>query len=328
MMSIRILWNLDVTIDPATGRSPVADAVAAAWDHDPGSVRFFRTSANSIYRLSVNGRPAYLRMAPGTERTSTSIRQELDLLAWLTAHDVPVVHPIPARSGDLVITVGTTIGPIHAVLFDALPGEIRDLDTLDLDAMTSWGATVGRLHATMQDAPATLRRPAGWAAALAWLVRKQAAMPEAVAAEGLRLREFLLTQPRTPDRYGLLHTDLELDNLVWTGSDVAVLDFDEYGEGWYGLDIAKALSDVFEAGDALDSPRVQAFVTGYRRFQALTDEDLALVPTFRDVLALRMYCVLFQALNMEPEDAPVAWLRDLIVRLRDRMTAYVASLTT
>jgi len=325
MMSLRILWNLDVTIDPATGRSPVADAVAAAWDHDPGSVHFFRTSANSIYRLTIDGSPAFLRLAPGTERTATSIRQELDLLAWLTARDVPVVQPIPARSGDLVVTVGTTIGPIHAVLFAALPGDIRDLETLDLDAMATWGATVGRLHATMQDVPATLRRPAGWASALAWLVRKKTGLPESVAAEGLRLREFLIGQPRTPERYGLLHTDLELDNLIWS-DDVAVLDFDEYGEGWYLLDIAKALTDVLDAGDSLDSPRIQGFVTGYRTHLPLSDADLALLPEFLALSELRMYCVLSRAMNMELEEARVDWLRDLIVRLRAWMAAYEASL--
>ncbi len=327
MMSLRILWNLDSTIDPATGHSPVAEAVAAAWAPDPGSVRFFRTSANSIYRLTIAGQPAFLRLAPGTERTSTSIRQELDLLGWVSAQGVPVVQPIPALSGDLVVTVGTTIGPIHAVVFAALPGEIRDLDSLDLAGMEQWGATVGRLHAAMQDAPAELRRPAGWASALAWLVRKEASVPPAVAREGLRLREFLMTQPRTPERYGLLHTDLELDNLVWSGDEVAVLDFDEYGEGWYLLDIAKALTDVLDEGDSLDSPRVQAFVTGYRRYHPLSDDDLALVPEFLDISELRMYCVLARAINMEPDEAPVDWLRDLIVRLRAWMADYEASLS-
>ena len=326
MMSFRILWRLDSTIDPDTGQNPVADGVAAAWRHDSGSVRFFRSSANFIYRLMIDGQPAFLRMASGTERTVTSIQRELDLLAWLSAQGVPVVRPIPALSGDLVITAGTNTGPMHGVVFDALPGEIRDLDDLDLAGMELWGAAVGRLHATMQRAPAELRRPAGWASSLAWLARKPAGVPDAVVREGMRQREFLAAQPRTPDRYGLLHTDLELDNLVWNGDEVAVLDFDEFGEGWFLLDIAKALTDVLDAGDGLESERIQAFVTGYRRFQPLTDEDIALIPDFQQILELRMYCVLTRAVNMEPDEAPVDWLRDLIVRLREWTTAYEAEL--
>lgn len=322
MMSFRILWRLDSTIDPNTGQNPVADGVAAAWHHDPGSVRFFRSSANFIYRLTIDGQPAFLRMASGTERTVTSIQRELDLLAWLSAQGVRVVRPTPALSGDLVITAGANTGPMHGVVFEALPGEIRDLDDLDLAGIERWGETVGHLHATMQRAPAELRRPAGWASALAWLARKPAGVPEAVVREGMCQREFLASQPRTPDRYGLLHTDLELDNLLWSGDEVAVLDFDEFGEGWFLLDIAKALTDVLEAGDGLDSPCVQAFVAGYRQHQPLSDEDIQLIPRFLEITKLRMYCVLAQALDMKSEEAPVDWLRDLIVRLRGWMTAY------
>lgn len=326
MMSFRTLWALDASVDDETGQNPVANDVAAAWFADPGSVTFFRSSANFIYRLTIDGRPAYLRMAAGTERTATSIRQELELLGVLVERGVPVVRALPAWNGDQVISVGTTIGPMSGVVFDALPGEIRDLDDLDLAGIERWGATVGRLHVAMQDMPAGLRRPAGWASALAWVTRKSASLPASVAAEGARLRAFLLTQPRTPERYGLLHTDLELDNLVWDGDEAAVLDFDEYGEGWYLLDIAKALTDVLDAGDSVDSPRVQAFVTGYRQHHVLSDEDVALIPEFLAITNLRMYCVLSRAVNMEPDEAPVEWLRDLIVRLRGWMTEYEAGL--
>ena len=326
MMSFRTLWALDSSVDGETGQNPVANDVAAAWFADPGSVTFFRSSANFIYRLTIGGKPAYLRMAAGTERTATSIRQELELLEVLAARSVPVVRSLPAWNGDQVISVGTTIGPMSGVVFEALPGETRDLDDLDLAGIEHWGATVGRLHTAMKDVPAGLRRPAGWASALAWVTRKAASLPEPVAAEGARLREFLLSQPRTPDRYGLLHTDLELDNIVWDGDVGAVLDFDEYGEGWYLLDIAKALTDVLDAGEGIDSPRVQAFVTGYRQEHPLSDKDVALIPEFLAITKLRMYYVLNRAVNMEPEEAPVEWLRNLIVRLQGWMAGYEAGL--
>jgi hypothetical protein len=39
-----------------------------------------------------------------------------------------------------------------------------------------------------------------------------------------------------------------------------------------------------------------------------------------------MYCVLARAVDMAPEDAPVEWLHDLILRLRGWMRAYEATL--
>src|SRR5690606_9702861 len=142
MMRFTTLWSLDRTVDPATGISPLASSLAAHWDHDPESVRFFRSSANCIHRLSREGRPAWLRIAAASERTADGIRAELDLLAWLHQAGVAVVRPIPSRLGDLLVTTDTAIGPLHAVLFDHLDGEIRDLDTLSLAEMEQWGAAV------------------------------------------------------------------------------------------------------------------------------------------------------------------------------------------
>jgi len=122
MMKPSTLWALDRTIDDATGHNPIADALVASWDHHPGSVRFFRTSANSIYRLSRHGRTAFLRIAPDTERSRHHIARELDLLAWLTAQGIPVAEPIAARNGDLVVTASSPLGSLHAVLFNALDG--------------------------------------------------------------------------------------------------------------------------------------------------------------------------------------------------------------
>ena len=69
MMSLATLWSLDRTVDPATGASPVALSLAAHWDPVPEGVRLFRSSANSVYTFERDGRPAWLRIAAGPQRT-------------------------------------------------------------------------------------------------------------------------------------------------------------------------------------------------------------------------------------------------------------------
>ncbi|HYI25336.1 MAG TPA: phosphotransferase, partial [Thermomicrobiales bacterium] len=317
MMELTTLWSLDRTIDPETGCSPIADAIAAHWDHDPGSVRFFRSSANFIYRLERDCRPAFLRIAAGSERTRPHIEGEIELLAWLTAEGIPVVQAIPARAGKMVVTVATPIGEMHAALFDALPGRLLDLDGMIPEECRTWGASVGRLHAVLSNAPDRFRgRPAGWSDALDRAESGTDHLPGTVRAEAQRLRAVLDTLPQSPETYGPIHIDLELDNLVWNDGTVAILDFDEFGDGWFMLDIAKALTDPFQEGDTADSPRIAAFLDGYRAHHPLDDAMLAHLGDFLALSELRGYMSLVRAIDMDPDDADIEWLRDLIVRLR------------
>ncbi len=325
MMKLTTLWALDRTIDPATGRSPIAEAIAAHWDHDPDSVRFFRTSANAIYRLNRSERAAYLRIAPDSERSRHHIERELDLLAWLTAQDVPVVQSIPARSGDLVVTVDASLGPMHAVLSDALNGRHLDLDDLTTDDARVWGMAVGRLHAALATSPDQFRgRPAAWRDAIDRAERDD--MPFAIRAEAARLRAVLDGVPRDRETYGPIHTDLELDNLVWNDRDVAILDFDEFGDGWYMLDIAKALTDLLRDGETIGSPRISGFVSGYRNYFPLDDAMLCHLSDFLALSDLRGYISLVRAIDISPDDAEIDWLYNLIVRLRAWMDWYEVGL--
>ena len=132
--------------------------------------------------------------------------------------------------------------------------------------------------------------------------------------------------PTTADVYGLLHTDLELDNLVWNDGGVAILDFDEFGMGWHMLDIAKALTDLLREGEDVDSPRVAAFIRGYRQRHALDDGMLGLLPEFLALSDYRTYVSLARAIDIDPEDAEVDWMRRLILRLRCWMRDYEARL--
>ena len=289
----------------------------------PAPSRFFRSSANFIYQVSRNGRPAWLRIAAGSERSRAAIEQELDLLAWLHKAGIPVVRPLPARDGRLVVTQETEIGCLHAVLFDHLDGNQRELDDLSLADMTTWGAAVGRLHDALSRAPGRFRqRPSGAQTALDRACADDADLPEPVKREARRLSAVLADSRITPETYGLIHTDLELDNLRWRDNEVAALDFDEFGPGWYLLDIAKALTDPLQEGDTIASPRIAAFLDGYRGHRPLDDAMLGYLPEFLALSELRGYMSLARAIDIDEGDAGVDWMRGLIRRLRDWMREY------
>lgn len=98
MMKLSLMQAVVETLN-ATYASPIADALVAAWAHDPGSARYFRASANFIFVFKREGQPAILRFAHASERTPAAIQAELDYLQHLAAHNVPVALPIRSLSG-------------------------------------------------------------------------------------------------------------------------------------------------------------------------------------------------------------------------------------
>ena len=104
-----------------------------------------------------------------------------------------------------------------------------------------------------------------------------------VACVGSRLAHY----GKAPERFGLIHADLRLANLLETPGDTRVIAFDDAGVGWFLYDIASALS-FMEDRDDLDL-LVDAWVTGYRTKGELSDEDVAEIPTF---LMLRRLAIL------------------------------------
>lgn len=80
------------------------------------------------------------------------------------------------------------------------------------------------------------------------------------------------------ERFGLIHADLRLANLLVDGDTLAVIDFDDCGFGWYLYDFATAVSFIEE--DPRVDDMLQAWLAGYREIAPLNTEDAGMIPTF------------------------------------------------
>jgi Ser/Thr protein kinase RdoA (MazF antagonist) len=92
------------------------------------------------------------------------------------------------------------------------------------------------------------------------------------------LRERLGAFGRGPDRFGLVHADLSFENLLLAHGRPVLIDFDDCGFSWYLWELAVALFPY--DGEACFDERRDALVRGYRSVAALSDQDLAELPTF------------------------------------------------
>lgn len=80
------------------------------------------------------------------------------------------------------------------------------------------------------------------------------------------------------ERYGLIHADMRLANLLIQDGETRLIDFDDCGYGWYLYDFAAGISFIE------DDPQIptmrDAWVRGYRSVRAMSDEEEREIDSF------------------------------------------------
>jgi Ser/Thr protein kinase RdoA (MazF antagonist) len=247
-------------------------------------------SENGTFRVVEGDRVAILRVHREGYHSRVAIESEL---AWLDAlradTGVPTPVPIPALDGRRVIEAHHDGRTRHAVLFESLPGREPPADDL-----TDRFGLLGQITARMHDHARFWTRPP-WFTRFGWdwdstlganprWGRWQDGLGVGPAEREVLGRAADLLHRRLaafgtgPERFGLVHADLRLANLLVHGDDVAVIDFDDCGYGWNLYDLGTAVSFLE------DDPRVpqwcDAWVTGYRQVRELPAADEAEIPSF------------------------------------------------
>jgi len=326
MMKLSVMLRVDSAVDD-DGRSRIADRILGQWEHDPGSARFARSSANFVYVFSKGNERFFLRFADSSERSAAEIGAEMALLRWVASQGMAVTTPVASNNGRDVETVETDMGVFSAVVFAALQGVQFDIEELNAAQFEVWGATLGKLHATLrlyQGPTASVRRT--WRDSLEMVRCSIPADELRVQAEYEYLAAWLAALPVTATNYGLIHGDFELDNLFWQDETLAMLDFDDCSYWWYGTDVAFALRDLFADGVDLDNPSLQAFIRGYRTHAALDEKHVAQLPIWMRLANLLAYAKLLRTMDLAKDQAVPEWVPSLLSKLENWIHNYKTSL--
>lgn len=328
MMKLSTMRAVDSTVD-THGSSPIAEQILKQWNHERGTVRFFRSSANFVYRFRQGGKPCFLRFADTSERMRDTIEAEIDILQWVARRGMTVTSPLPSRNGNFVETVATDLGTFHAVVFAGLEGSQLDIEDLDDSQFGKWGAVLGKLHSIVQGyTGSALSARSTWQDHLEFV---RAYLPEeksAVQSEFEQVVSSLQMLPVTPDTCGLIHFDFELDNLYWQNQTIGIGDFDDCSYAWYIMDIAFALRDLFREGIDLHKRSFLAFMRGYRTQHELDAELVSQLPLFLRMAKLLTYARLVRSMDLSPHEGDPAWLHSLCLKFENWLDDYKASLET
>lgn len=248
-------------------------------------------SENATFRVDVPGEESVLRVHRTDYHTRAAIESEL---AWITAlreSDVVATPPfLSARSGEPVVVAQAPAGDSRFVVrFAWVEGREPDEGRLVQDFVTL-GAITARLHGHARN----WRTPPGftrftwdfetslgehghwgrWQDGMGVGAEERAVL----SACADRLRTRLEAWGKSAERFGLVHADMRLANLLVQGPDVTVIDFDDCGLGWYLYDLGSSLS--FIEHEPYVPDLIDSWVQGYRSVAPLSDEEERELPTF------------------------------------------------
>jgi Ser/Thr protein kinase RdoA (MazF antagonist) len=273
----------------------VARRALPRWGYaEDAPLTLLNISENATYRLdrSSSEPPLILRVHRTGYHSRRGVMSELAWMKALTDEaDVMTPQAIPADDGEMIQIIET---PAMAesrmvVMFNFIEGKEPD-ETALLAPFRRLGAIAARMHIHARD----WQRPVDFERLLwdyehslgeegNWGRWQDGLGLDAPALAVLGELDHLLQRRleafgKSRERFGLIHADLRLANLLEVAGDTRVIDFDDCGEGWFLYDVATALSFMEDREDVAEL--IAAWVDGYRTVAPLSAEEVAEIPTF------------------------------------------------
>jgi Ser/Thr protein kinase RdoA (MazF antagonist) len=279
------------------------------------SVSLINLSENATYCIDSpgTGRKWALRVHREGYHSRNAIASEL---AWLmdlrTSGVVITPRPVAGKDGELIQSIGHPLmpRPRNVVLSDWETGSEPGIGDEDLAGPFE---TLGEVTARMHLHSRQWHRPRGferltwdfessigktphwgrWQDGMGLDAEKLALFTRATALIDRRLERY----GKGKERFGLIHCDLRLANLLVDGKAVKVIDFDDSGFGWFMYDAATPVS--FYEHDPKVPHLIDSWLKGYKSVTRLPPEDEEEIPTF--VMLRRLLLVAWIGSHHETE---------------------------
>jgi Ser/Thr protein kinase RdoA (MazF antagonist) len=259
------------------------------------SIELLNLSENATFALSDpdRQRELVLRVHRVGYSSAQEIRSELEWIEALRqSGTIETAAPLTGIDGERVQVLISPSGTAtrFAVAFERLPGAEPEFQRDALLWFERLGELTARLHrhAKAWPLPKHFRRRrwdlnamvgpdacwGTWRAAPGLDLAGAGVLEQALTLIGERLQRFGFA----PERFGLIHADLRLANLLVDDTHLRIIDFDDCGFSWFLYDFATAVSFIEE--QPMVPALLQAWLAGYVRVAPLSRDERAEIPTF------------------------------------------------
>lgn len=285
------------------------------WSLAPDSdLSLLTISENATFRVwdEAAGRQLILRAYRPDYHTTEEILSELTWISALRADRVAAIPaPVPGCDGKLLYRLHDGQAAHHVTAFEFVAGRSPSAE----DDLTAWFRRLGAISAKLHLHARSWRRPAvftrkiwdfrtmigatpywgQWADGLGLDAAGRALFALTVA----KIEQYVARFGTGDTRFGLIHADLRLANLLADGDHLQLIDFDDCGFSWFVYDFAAAVS--FIEHEPIVPVLLDSWIDGYRTILPLSSEDAAMIPVF--VMLRRIMLVAWIASHSETPTA-------------------------
>lgn len=276
----------------------LAEVALEAYLINVRTIEFIKLSANAIFRITDRRDRAYqLRINPLISHHQQAALEEIKWLNHIRKNtNIRVPSLIKNQNGQYV---SKCFHPLMSAsrlctLFEWLPGTTR-WKSINEDYAFHLGALIALIqksgknlkfkHRNYWDADSLV----GTTKARFYNVEEltdisssdQKAITQARRAVHHKLKQY---QKMHPDKCGLIHGDMQPNNILVSKEAYSIIDFDDCGMGLYGVDIGTALcafEHIAEANKRKSFQSLQeSLLDGYVEHMPLKAQDIDLIPYF------------------------------------------------
>ena len=252
-------------------------------DGDDGELELLNVSENATFLAPG---PSVIRVHRLGYHTEREIASELHWMDALRAEaGIRTPRVLDATDGRRIVTVPDGDNRRHCVRFEFLPGsEPEATDFTRLGEITArmhqhartWKPPewFSRFHWNYDSSFGKIARWGRWQAGIGVGAQERAVLGRLDS----ELKRRLAAYGAGRERYGLVHADTRLANLLVSDGDVSVIDFDDSGFSWYLYDLGTAVSFFEHAPEVPEL--VDSWLAGYRDVAPLAAADEREVWTF------------------------------------------------
>ena len=302
------------------GKDVVGTKLIKRWMHDEGSLKLWRASSNFIYVFRENDERKILRVTPDAERSIDLLLAEMDFTDHLRKKGILIPKPIPSYDQNKIETLITDFGTFHGVVFNFIEGDcIDDHNEFDETRFVEWGRILARIHeAALSFKPRSNRKRKTWEddieMAIGWLPQEEKELREKLQS----IKEWIKSIPQD-EFYGLLHYDVEPDNIIWTEKSYYIIDFDDAAYYPFVADLSFALEEIRKEEPDVEGEMLYKFIKGYTSVKSLPKDWEYQLEQFYTLMDIYKYARVIHAYeNTEPK-TDREWTQKMRERHKERM---------
>ncbi len=258
---------------------------------EQGKASLINLSENHTFRIDIMDNPKYIiRVHRPNYQTLEAIKSELLwLLALKRDTDLRLVTPIAGVDNQFVQQIKKRNGQkLLAVCFAFENGREADNEQ-DEELFSHLGrfAAICHKHVENWQLPKNFTRPiwdennildedglwGNWRIA----PKVNGEIREILEILDKRLRRDLREYGKHKDRFGLIHADMRLANILIDEGEPRLIDFDDCGFGWFAYDFGAAIS-FFEDSDKIPQLK-NKWLSAYRKIRPFSELDEKMLDT-------------------------------------------------